>query len=108
MVLPILLIDGMSLGIYSSEIHKLVPPSTEKELLNKYAGYLLIGLGTGATVGGFFLSWIGDKVSSYWTGRVTIVLLIASSALFLVSYEKESYWIGMGAAFVWGFFLFFL
>lgn len=86
MVLPILLVDGVSLGIYSSEIPKLVPTTVSKDMVNRYAGYLLISLGAGATLGGFVLSWISDRVSSYFTGRLSIILFVLGCGLFVGAY----------------------
>lgn len=87
MLLSVLILDGVCLGVYSSEIPHLIfaDPGTSKEDVNKLAGYLMIALGVGATLGGLLFGKISDKMTTLFTGRLGLILGIASSALFLVT-----------------------
>ena len=71
-VLPFLLIDGFSLGVYSSEIPHLIPSSVEKDLVNKYAGIEIIILGVGSTIGGYLSGIASDKFGMLHSGRIGI------------------------------------
>lgn len=84
-VLPILIIDGISLGIYSSEITHLIPSSVPKDLLNKYAGYSMISLGTGSTIGGFLSGKCADKLGTIISGRMGLGFFLLGCGLFITA-----------------------
>jgi MFS family permease len=84
-VLPILIIDGISLGIYSSEITHLIPSSVPKDLLDKYAGYSMISLGTGSTIGGYLCGKFADKFGTIISGRIGIALFLLGCGLFITA-----------------------
>jgi predicted MFS family arabinose efflux permease len=50
----------------------LIPPSVEKDMINKYAGVAMIILGVGATTGGFISGIFADKLSTLPAGRIGI------------------------------------
>lgn len=87
MLLLVLIIDGVSLGVYSSEIPHLIFSSGDKSEINKLAGYLMIFLGAGATIGGLILSKIGDTKSTLFTGRLGLLLGILGAILFAITLE---------------------
>jgi predicted MFS family arabinose efflux permease len=99
MVLLILVIDGVSLGIYSSEIPHLIFSDADKSEINKLAGYLMIALGAGATIGGLILGKIGDRKSTLFTGRLGLVLTVLGSALFALTIELKLYYLAVITAF---------
>ena len=85
MLFLVLIIDGVSLGVYSSEIPHLIFSDGDKSEINKLAGYLMIFLGAGATVGGLVLSKIGDSKSTLFTGRLGLLLGILGAVLFTLT-----------------------
>jgi hypothetical protein len=108
MLLPLLIVDGVSLGIYSSEIPHLIFSDASKTEINKLAGYLMISLGAGATIGGVLLGKISDKMSSLFTGRLGLGLAVVGCGLFALTLELQTYELAVITAFEWGFFLFFV
>ena len=99
MLLVLLIIDGIALGFYSSEIPHLIHSNASKSEINKLAGYLLISLGVGATVGGLILGKISDLQSTLFTGRLTLVLVVLGSFLFALTVELEYYELALITAF---------
>jgi len=110
MLLTVLILDGVCLGVYSSEIPHLIfaEPGTSKEDINKLAGYLMIALGFGATLGGLLFGKISDKMTTLFTGRLGLTLGIVSCALFLVTLSVKAYACAMATSFLWGFSLFYV
>jgi MFS family permease len=84
-VIPFLIIDGISLGIYSSEITHLIPKSIEKDFVNKFAGYCMISLGTGATIGGFLCGKWADKLGTISCGRAGLAFFLLGCGLFIAA-----------------------
>lgn len=108
MLLPVLIVDGISLGIYSSEIPHLIFSDASKAEINKLAGYLMISLGTGATLGGILLGKISDRKSTLFTGRLGLLLAILGCGMFALTLGVKEYGLAVATAFEWGFFLFFV
>lgn len=110
MLLLVLVIDGVALGFYSSEIPHLifVEEGTSKDDLNKLAGYLMISLGIGSTLGSTLFGKIADKKDTLFTGRLSLALTVLGCGLFELTLYVKNYWLGMITAFEWGFFLFVL
>lgn len=84
-LLLLLIIDGISLGFYSSEITHLIHSNADKSQINKLSGYLLISLGVGATIGGLILGKISDLKSTLFTGRLSLLLVVLGSLLFALT-----------------------
>lgn len=84
-VLLILVIDGLSLGIYSSEITHLIPPDTPSEDVNKIAGVTMITLGVGSTIGGFVSGIAADRIGTIVAGRLGLASVVLSCGCFLVA-----------------------
>lgn len=84
-VLPFLLIDGFSLGIYSSEIPHLIPDSVDKDLVNKYLGVATIILGVGSTIGGYLCGIFADKLGILASGRIGLFSWLLSIGIFVLA-----------------------
>jgi sugar phosphate permease len=75
-VIFILLIDGVCLGIYSSQITHLIPYENDLNLRNKKAGFCTIFLGIGATIGGFMSGYLSDKMKIVNAGKASILFFL--------------------------------
>lgn len=107
-VLAILVIDGISLGIYSSEITHLIPPDTPADQVNKMAGVTLIALGVGSTIGGYISGIVADKAGTVVAGRLGLLTLLLSCASYLFAFWEKQLWLAFVAGFIWGFSLFYI
>lgn len=107
-VLLLLVIDGLSLGIYSSEITHLIPPDTPSEDVNKIAGITMITLGVGSTIGGFISGIAADKTGMIIAGRLGLTTVALSCGCFLLALYEHELWLTLLAGFIWGFALFYV
>lgn len=107
-VLLVLLLDGFALGIYSSEITKLLPEEPDPDYLNKLAGLAMITLGVGSTFGGLLSGWVADKSGTLVSGRSGLILYFLSCLLYLLSYSQRQLWLSLCSSFFWGFALFYV
>lgn len=107
-VIPMLIIDGMCLGVYSSEITHLIPHDVPKDLVNKYAGYSMISLGFGSIIGGFLCGKFVDHWGTVISGRLGVFLFLIGCGFYITALEAQVFAMTLTAAFVWGFFLFYI
>lgn len=107
-VLLMMVIDGLSLGVYSSQIPHLMPPDIESTMVNKVAGIAMITLGIGAVCGGFLCGPLSDRKGSLLAGRVGLFCWLGSCGVFLVALNWPALWLMLLASFTWGFSLFFI
>ena len=107
-VLLMLVIDGLSLAVYSSQITHLIPRDTPQESLNKLAGLSTISLGVGATIGGFLSGAAADRLGGLVSGRICLFVWVISCVTVWSGFMWPALWVAFGAAFLWGFSLFYL
>jgi predicted MFS family arabinose efflux permease len=107
-VLLVLVIDGVSLGVYSSEITHLIPKDTDPDLVNKVAGVAMIVLGVGSTVGGFACGKVADWAGGLFAGRLGLGCWVGSCGCFLLALHWPQLWLTLLASFLWGFSLFYI
>jgi len=107
-VLLVLVIDGLSLAFYSSEIPHLFPYEPDKDLLNKLAGLAVISMGVGSTIGGYLCGLVADKKGSRFAGDVGLYGFVFSCAVVQASLFWPSIWLTIITAFFWGFTLFYI
>lgn len=108
MLLLVFVTNGISLGVYSSEIPHLIFSNGDKSEINKLTGYLMLFLGAGSTIGGLILSKIGDTKNTLFTGRLGLLLGISGAILLTLTLYLEDYYLAAITAFEWGFYLFFI
>ncbi len=82
-IILFLVVDGISLGIYSSEITHLIPSDVDPDSVNKIAGIAMITLGVGSILGGFLSGKISDKLGTINAGRLAICFFLGSCCCFL-------------------------
>jgi sugar phosphate permease len=107
-VLFILLIDGVCLGIYSSQITHMIPYENDLSVRNKKAGFCTILLGVGATIGGFLSGYLSDKMKIINAGKISIFFFIMGCIVNYITVQIQSFPLTLFAAFTWGFQLFYL
>ncbi len=107
-VFPILLIDGLCLGVQSSEITHLIPKSVPKDLLDKYAGICTISLGLGSTLGGILTGKITDKWGTKISGRLGLLGFLVGCIVCIITLYVKEYAMAVLAAFIWGLFLIYI
>jgi predicted MFS family arabinose efflux permease len=107
-VLLVLVIDGLSLAFYSSEIPHLFPDDTDKDILNKLAGLAVISMGLGSTIGGYLCGIIADKKNNLFSGTTGFLGFIFSCLVVLGCLFWPSIWLTITAAFFWGYSLFYI
>lgn len=107
-VLVFLVIDGLSLAFYSSEIPHLFPNDIDKDTLNKLAGLAVVCMGAGSTIGGYLCGIVADKKGSQIAGDKGLVSYFISCAIVLCVLIWPSTWLTFIAAFFWGYSLFYI
>lgn len=83
-VLIVLVIDGLAMGFYSSEIPHLIPSDTPSDIVDKMTGITNISMGVGATLCGFLSGFISDKLGELKTGRIGLGIYFFSCLVVVV------------------------
>ena len=107
-VLLVLVIDGLALAFYSSEIPHLFPDGVDDDLLNKLAGLAVISMGIGSTISGFLCGIIADRRGDLLAGTLGLVSFMTSCSVVMCVLFWASIWLTLVAAFCWGFSLFYI
>ena len=84
-VILILVLDGISLGIFSNQVVKLIPYEDSKQNLNKKAGIVVILMGIGTIIGGYLSGIISDKIKIKRTGFLLVGFFLLSCSLTFIA-----------------------
>lgn len=104
-LVPMFIIQAVSLGIKVNSLFKLIPESTPKDLKTKDSAIQQIISGVAAIIGMGVLGFIFDFLGTIVAGRIFIVGYFFSCWIFIVALQVENLALAFIMAFLWTFML---